>query len=108
MHKPDYLSQTIRILFPFVDYFRDGYTSFTYSKYILVTSTQTISLGALKGYGNIPIPVTFTPNHEAYEFGSRMGETCSTRIGAVTSKGDLAGFVEAEEYQGPGQIPFDL
>lgn len=51
-----------------MDFLGDGYSGFTWNKYLLITSTNTIAIeGAIAG-GTIVPPSTFTPDLEAYAF----------------------------------------
>ncbi|KAH7417268.1 hypothetical protein BKA64DRAFT_295493 [Cadophora sp. MPI-SDFR-AT-0126] len=60
--------QTVHTFFPFVDLFNDGYSSYTYNKYLLITETNLLGIGALPEYGTTPVPATFSPNLEAYGY----------------------------------------
>jgi len=60
--------QTVHTFFPFVDLFNDGYSSYTYNKYLLITATNLLGIGALPEYGTVPVPATFSPNLEAYGY----------------------------------------
>ncbi|KAK0119138.1 hypothetical protein ONS96_012205 [Cadophora gregata f. sp. sojae] len=60
--------QTVHTFFPFVDLFNDGYSSYTYNKYLLITATNLLGIGALPEYGTVPVPATFSPDLEAYGY----------------------------------------
>ncbi|KAH6721374.1 hypothetical protein BKA61DRAFT_468617 [Leptodontidium sp. MPI-SDFR-AT-0119] len=59
---------TVHTFFPFVDLFNDGYSSYTYNKYLLITATNQLGIGALPEYGTVPVPATFSPSLEAYGY----------------------------------------
>lgn len=63
---PDF--QSIHILYPFVDILSDGYSSFVYQEYLLLTSTSTIAITGTEVYGTVVVPATFQPELEAYEY----------------------------------------
>ncbi len=56
------------IYYPFVDLLGDGYSSFAYSNYILLSSDSLIAQEGAASYGQIPIPANFTPTLDAYAF----------------------------------------
>jgi hypothetical protein len=56
------------IYYPFVDLLGDGYSSFTYSEYILVSSDSVIAQQGSQAYGLKAIPANFTPSLDAYAF----------------------------------------
>jgi hypothetical protein len=56
------------IYYPFVDLLGDGYSSFAYEKYILLSSDSLIAQQGAVSYGQIPIPTNFTPSLDAYAF----------------------------------------
>lgn len=58
------------IFYPFVDLLGDGYSSFAYEKYILISSDNLVALGGAASYGQIPVPTNFTPSLDAYAFKS--------------------------------------
>ncbi|CAG8980920.1 hypothetical protein HYALB_00003779 [Hymenoscyphus albidus] len=60
--------QSVHISYPFVDIFGDGYSSFQYQEYILLTSTSTIGLAGTAAYGTIPVPAVFNPDLQAYKY----------------------------------------
>ncbi|TVY78317.1 hypothetical protein LSUE1_G003884 [Lachnellula suecica] len=45
----------------------DGYSSYTYSKYLLVTSTNLVAIAGVAMYGTIPVPSNFS-SPQAYAF----------------------------------------
>jgi hypothetical protein len=51
-----------------VDLLGDGYSSFAYDLYNLITSTNSIALGGAASYGEIAVPTKFTPSGQAYGF----------------------------------------
>jgi hypothetical protein len=55
-------------LYPFVDVLGDGYSSFNYNEYLLLTSNNTIGLAGAAADGTTPVPATFSPDLEAYAF----------------------------------------
>jgi len=63
---PDF--QKVLIFYPFVDLLGDGYSSFAYEKYILVSSDNLVAQEGAAVYGEIPIPTNFTPSLDAYAF----------------------------------------
>ncbi|KAI6714501.1 hypothetical protein JHW43_003015 [Diplocarpon mali] len=70
--------QTVHISFPFVDIFKDGYSSFSYNKYQLITSTHGAAIDELNKYKTQPIPAAFWPDLEAYSHvqeGKSIGES---------------------------------
>jgi hypothetical protein len=56
------------IYYPFVDLLGDGYSSFAYEKYILLSSDNLIAQAGAAAYGQIPAPSNFTPSLDAYAF----------------------------------------
>jgi len=56
------------IYYPFVDLLGDGYSSFAYSKYILLSSDSLVAQQGAASYGQVPVPSNFTPNLDAYAF----------------------------------------
>ncbi|KAE8445006.1 hypothetical protein EG329_014012 [Mollisiaceae sp. DMI_Dod_QoI] len=63
---PDF--QSIHILYPFVDLLGDGYSSFTYNKYVLITSTNSAAIAGATAGGTVAPPSTFQPELETYAF----------------------------------------
>ncbi|CZR50661.1 uncharacterized protein PAC_00535 [Phialocephala subalpina] len=59
--------QSIHILYPFVDLLGDGYSSFTYNKYLLISNGSQAIAGA-NASGSIVPPAIFQPDLEAYAF----------------------------------------
>jgi hypothetical protein len=53
-----------------VDLLGDGYSSFAYEKYILVSSANLIAQQGASVYGEVPIPSNFTSSLDAYAFKS--------------------------------------
>lgn len=66
IHVPDF--QKVQIVYPFVDLLGDGYSSFAYEKYLLLTADNLVAIAGVAGYGDIPVPSTFTPNGDAYAY----------------------------------------
>ncbi|MCJ1394046.1 hypothetical protein MMC18_006924 [Xylographa bjoerkii] len=62
---PDF--SRVVLSFPFVDLLGDGYSSFRYEKYILITPNPVAMAGAAV-YGEVPIPSTFDPPCDGYAF----------------------------------------
>lgn len=63
-----------------MDLLGDGYSSFAYSKYLLITSNNTIAIAGAASDGTIVAPSTFSPDLEAYAFAPRS---------VATSAGDI-------------------
>jgi hypothetical protein len=53
--------KSIHILFPFTDFLNDGYSSFIYDRYILLTATNLVASAGTLPYGEIPILAYFEP-----------------------------------------------
>ncbi|KUJ22343.1 uncharacterized protein LY89DRAFT_575724 [Mollisia scopiformis] len=60
--------QSIHILYPFVDLLGDGYSSFSWNKYLLISANNTIAIEGAAAGGTIVPPTTFDPDLEAYAF----------------------------------------
>jgi len=58
--------QSVHTFFPFVDLIGDGYSSFNYNKYLLLTSTNAIAIAGAAADGTTPVPASFSPSLEAY------------------------------------------
>lgn len=67
-----------------MDLLGDGYSSFSYSKYLPVTSTNLIAQAGAVSYGEIPIPANFSPLDEAYGFENADGENKEIFLNAYT------------------------
>ncbi|KFY63313.1 hypothetical protein V496_04027 [Pseudogymnoascus sp. VKM F-4515 (FW-2607)] len=63
---PDF--QSVHIFYPFVDLLGDGYSSFVYGKYLILTGTNTAAIEGSEAYGQIVIPSTFKPENNSYAF----------------------------------------
>ncbi|KFZ18836.1 hypothetical protein V501_00990 [Pseudogymnoascus sp. VKM F-4519 (FW-2642)] len=85
---PDF--QSVHIFYPFVDLLGDGYSSFVYGKYLILTGTNTIAIGGSEAYGQIAIPATFKPENNSYAFShpSRGGQEIF--LNAYTNESDSA------------------
>ncbi|KAF8863394.1 hypothetical protein BDZ45DRAFT_722507 [Acephala macrosclerotiorum] len=59
--------QSVHILYPFVDLLGDGYSSFTYNKYLLI-SNGSLAIQGANATGSIVPPATFVPDLDAYAF----------------------------------------
>jgi len=66
IHIPDF--QKVQIVYPFVDLLGDGYSSFAYEKYLLLTADNLVAVAGVAAYGDIPVPSTFVPNGDAYAY----------------------------------------
>jgi hypothetical protein len=75
----DQLKQSIHIQFPFVDLLGDGYSSFAWENNLLLTSTNQVAIDATATYGQTPVPATFIPLLEAYEY-AKSAESRSREI----------------------------
>jgi hypothetical protein len=60
--------QSIHISYPFVDILGDGYSSFTYNQYLLITGTHTVALEGAAADGTTAVPASFDPNLETYAY----------------------------------------
>jgi len=49
-----------------VDLLGDGYSSFVYEKYLLLTATNAVAIAGTEMYGIGAVPATFDPPNEAY------------------------------------------
>ncbi|KFY99481.1 hypothetical protein V500_01359 [Pseudogymnoascus sp. VKM F-4518 (FW-2643)] len=63
---PDF--QSVHIFYPFVDLLGDGYSSFVYGKYLILTGTNTAAIECSEAYGQIVTPATFKPENNSYAF----------------------------------------
>lgn len=68
--------ESVHIFYPFVDLLEDGYSSFVYEKYLILTRTSVAAIEGAEAYGIVPIPATFEPANNAYAFShfSEIGE----------------------------------
>jgi hypothetical protein len=76
----------VHIVYPFVDLLGDGYSSFAYTSYLLVTATNLIAIGGSLLYGTPTIPSTFEPLNEAYGYDSVSGRTFFNAYTSILSK----------------------
>lgn len=67
VHNTDTWTKSIHILYPFVDLLGDGYSSFTYNKYLLI-SNGSLAIAGANASGSIVPPAIFQPDLEAYAF----------------------------------------
>jgi hypothetical protein len=81
--------KSIHILFPFTDLLNDGYSSFIYDRYILLTATNLVASAGTLPYGEVPIPAYFDPPNEAYEFAPSPGAAGTILLDAYTVTGIL-------------------
>lgn len=51
-----------------MDVLGDGYSSFTYNKYLFLTSTNTVGLAGVAADGTTPVPASFSPELETYTY----------------------------------------
>ena len=65
----------MHIIYPFIDLLGDGYSSFAYKQYLLVTSTSLIAIAGSWLYGTTTLPATFKPKGKAYEYDSASKTT---------------------------------
>ncbi|KAG9238671.1 hypothetical protein BJ875DRAFT_24797 [Amylocarpus encephaloides] len=80
---PDF--QTVRVNFPFVDILNDGYSSFQWGKYLLITESNEIGIDAIREYGSIPVPSLFKPDFQAYKYARPRSKTIYAEARANTS-----------------------
>lgn len=82
--------KSVHIFYPFVDLLGDGYSSFVYGKYLILTGTNTVAIGGSEAYGQIAIPATFKPENNSYAFShpSRGGQ--EIYLNAYTNESDSA------------------
>ena len=73
------------IYYPFVDLLGDGYSSFAYSTYILLSSDSVIAQQGAQAYGEIPVPTNFTPSLNAYAFESVGDDSQEIFLDAYTN-----------------------
>jgi hypothetical protein len=71
--------QRIEILYPFVDLLNDGYSSFAYNGYLLLSNNNTIAIVGAEADGTIVAPSTFLPDLEAYAY----APTVATSTGEI-------------------------
>ncbi|OBT89193.1 hypothetical protein VE02_01667 [Pseudogymnoascus sp. 03VT05] len=84
---PDF--QSVHIFYPFVDLLGDGYSSFVYGKYLILTGTNTAAIGGSEAYGQIAIPATFKPENNSYAF-SHSSRRQEIFLNAYTNESDTA------------------
>ena len=70
----DFFTQLTKLMFPFIDLLGDGYSSFTYLNNVLITETNDIALSSILNYGQTPVPATFSPLLEAYQWDESRGK----------------------------------
>ncbi|KAH9221514.1 hypothetical protein DL95DRAFT_381793 [Leptodontidium sp. 2 PMI_412] len=105
--------QLFHTMFPFVDLLGDGYSSFTYKKYLLLSATNVIGINATLGYGTIPVPSTFSPNLEAYAHsasgnGMISGERYFNAYSALKPPGTPTAAVKFNSIGGVGPWPISF
>ncbi|KAH7364303.1 hypothetical protein BKA65DRAFT_490970 [Rhexocercosporidium sp. MPI-PUGE-AT-0058] len=105
--------QLFHTMFPFVDLLGDGYSSFTYKKYLLLSATNTQGIAATIEYGTIPVPSTFSPDLEAYAYsapgiGVRPGERYFNAYSALKPPGTPTAAVKFTSIGAVGPWPMEF
>ncbi|EKD15513.1 hypothetical protein MBM_06141 [Drepanopeziza brunnea f. sp. 'multigermtubi' MB_m1] len=77
--------QSVHVFFPFVDLLGDGYSSFNYNKYLLLTYSNVLAIAGAGTDGTIPVPSTFKPNLEAYAYSSSQSYPGEISFDAYTT-----------------------
>ncbi|KFY13814.1 hypothetical protein V491_06265 [Pseudogymnoascus sp. VKM F-3775] len=85
---PDF--QSVHIFYPFVDLLGDGYSSFAYGKYLILTGTNIAAIQGSEAYGQIAIPATFKPENNAYAFSHSQQQREQIFLNAYTNESDSA------------------
>ena len=86
---PDFSRSSIS--FPFVDRLGDGYTSFAYGDWMLVSATNLVALLGTGAYGNLVAAARFDPPCDAYK--CVPGTDCKTK--------SFAAYNVLEPWSGP-------
>jgi len=76
----------MHIFFPFVDLLGDGYSSFAYKNYVLITATNLAAIAGSLAFGTPTFPATFSPKDEAYAYDAESQTTYLNAYQLITKK----------------------
>ncbi|EHL03329.1 hypothetical protein M7I_0546 [Glarea lozoyensis 74030] len=81
---------TVHVSYPFVDLLGDGYSSFSFQEYLIISADNPFTIGGVAAYKTIPVPATFRPNGQAYAFtpNGKRGEIYYDAYAANASSND--------------------
>jgi len=63
---PDF--QTVHVSYPFVDLLGDGYSSFSFQEFLIMSADNPLAIAGVEAYTTKAVPSTFRPNLQAYAF----------------------------------------
>jgi len=76
----------MHVFFPFVDLLGDGYSSFAYKSYLLITQTNPLAIAGSMAFGTPTFPATFSPVDEAYGYDASSMTTFLNAYEPATGK----------------------
>ena len=99
---PDF--QSMHVFFPFVDLLGDGYSSFAYKTYVLITDTNLVAIAGSLAFGTPTFPATFKPADEAYAYDAVSQTTFLNAYEPITDKLLFATSFAAQVDIGPWPV----